>query len=418
MNISYILIIIFLSMFIGYCFSELLDRKRKGKTLSIPGPQEPLAEKETLSERKLMAEEAIAIIEKLGETISLFSNLSELAHEIVKTTSRILNVEICVLLLLDENADILSAVASVGITEELVNTINIKKGEEISGVVAKFNEMKIINDLEREAPLYNLKYDTCYKNSLISIPLSVKNKVMGVLNISSRKTERPFSAVDVDIMKIIALESAIAIQNFKLFQEQQKNYLHTIIALASAIDARDPYTYRHSQNVTKYAVRIAQEMKFDHRQIENIRQAGLLHDIGKIAIKDAVLMKPGKLTDEEYLQIKIHPSKGEEIIKSLPFLRQVVKIIKHHHERFDGKGYPDGIKGDDIELGARILAVADAFDAMTTNRAYRNALTLEETKNELIKNKGTQFDPYIADYFLRILEKEPGLLKNSDITSA
>jgi len=407
MNTPIILIIITLSIIIGYCISAFTKRK---KVISITQPQKPNAQREDSLEKRLMLEGAIDIIEKLSETFSLSLNLNELAKEIVKTTSRILNVEICALLLLDETTDILNVIASIGIEDKLANTIHIRNGEEISGLVAKFNEIKIINNLEREVRLSNLKYDKCYKQSLVSLPLSFKNNVLGVLNISNKKSSEPFSTTDIEIIKIIALESAIAIQNLKLFQEQNKNYLNTILTLANAIDARDPYTYRHSNNVTKYAIRIAQEMRLPKQEIENIRYAGLLHDIGKIGIKDGILIKSEKLTEEEYAEIKLHPLKGEEIIKSLPFLHKVTKIIRHHHERFDGKGYPDCIMGENIELGARILALADAFDAMTTKRTYHDALILEEAKDELIKNRGTQFDPYLVDCFIQILKQEPNLV--------
>ena len=385
--------------------------KKKEEITAITEPQKPAPEIENLLEKGLMMEEAIAIIENLSETISSSLDLNELADEIVKGAAKILNVEICALLLSDDNADTLSIIASRGIEGESIDNIRIEKGKEISGLVAKFNEIKVINNLALQASSYQLKYETCYKNNLVSVPLSIKNKVIGVLNVSDRKTGKPFSPIDVEILKIIALESAVALQNFKLIKEQHEDYLNTIIALANALDARDPYTYWHSTNVTKYAVRLAEEIKLPNKIIEDVKHAGLLHDIGKIGIRDDILMKPGKLTDEEFLQIKKHPAKGEEIIKSLPFLKRASRIIRHHHERFDGLGYPDGIKGEDIEVSARILKIADFFDAITTDRPYRKAMSFEEARNELIKNKGTEFDPYLADYFLEILAKEPDLIR-------
>lgn len=385
--------------------------KKKEAVITIPEPEKPAIETENLLEQRLMLEETIAIIENLSETLLSSLDINALAGEIIKHTSTILNVEICALLLLDENTDTLSIIASRGIDNESIDNIRIEKGKEISGLVAKFNEKKVINNLALQASSYQLKYETCYKNNLVSVPLSIKNKVIGVLNVSDRKTGKAFSPVDVEILKIIALESAVALQNFKLIKEQHEDYLNTIIALANALDARDPYTYWHSTNVTKYAVRLAEEIKLPNRIIEDIKHAGLLHDIGKIGIRDGILMKPGKLTDEEFLQIKKHPAKGEEIIKSLPFLKRVGRIIRHHHEKFDGTGYPDGIKGEDIEVSARILKIADFFDAVTTDRSYRKAMTFEEARNELIKNKGTEFDPYLADYFLEILAKEPDLIR-------
>ncbi len=407
------LVLVFLSVMLGYYLAGLSIKSgskkkpedRAKKTFLPQMTESPL-------ERKIMAEESILVIEEISKNISLSSDLNSLASGIVKTTCKILNTEICALLMLNKDTDTLNVIASVGIENEFANTIRIKRGTEISGLAAKFNETIVINDWDKGSLSYKLKYDACYKNSLISTVLSMKDKIIGVLNISSHKTGKPFSAIDMGIVKIIAAESAVALQNFQLLQEQQDNYLNTIITLASAIDARDPYTYRHSQDVAKYSLRIAQELRLPMELIHNIRQAALLHDIGKIAIPDAILQKTGELTDEEYAKIKIHSGKGEEIVKSLPFLQETAKIMRHHHERFDGKGYPDGIKGTDIEIGARILAVADSFDAMTTNRLYRAALTLEDAKKELIKNKNTQFDPNIVDCLLEILEKDPGFFNN------
>lgn len=414
MNIFIFSSVVLLGICIVYCLWYLLNiRQEKKKVPAMPEAQKQTAAIETPLEERIKLEETIAIIGKMSENVSSFLNLDKLGEEIVKTTCKILNVEICALFLLDETTNTLSVLASIGIEDTFVKAIQIRKGDEISGIVAKYNQIEIINDIEGKAQLYNLKYDKCYKNSLVSLPLSVKNNVLGVLNVSNRKSGKLFSPTDVEILNVIALESAIALQNYKLFQEQHKNYLNTIIALASAIDARDPYTYRHSNNVTKYAVYIAQEMKLPIQMIEDIRYAGLLHDIGKIGIRDDILMKSDDLTQEERLKIETHAPKGEEIIKSLPFLQGVAKIIRHHHERFDGQGYPDGIMGENIELGARILALADSFDAMITKRLYREDLSLEEAKNELIKNKGSQFDPYVVDCFLQILEKEPNIISEN-----
>lgn len=418
MEIFILLTIISLSIFIGWRLRGFLNEWKKKKKIDkkvAPQTQQSSLQTGGLLEKMIMLEEEISILRQLSQNISSYQSLNDLAREIVETTCKILNLEICALLLLDEDTGILSTAASIGIEDKLAGQIRIKKGDEISGAVAKYNVVKIINDLEKQTPLYQLKYDRCYKNSLMSLPLCFKDKVLGVLNTSTKKSGNPFSPDDVKIINVIALESAVAIQNAKLYEELQKNYLNTIISLASTIDARDPYTHRHSKNVTKYAVRLAQEIKLPTQVIENIRYAGLLHDIGKISIKDEILLKAGKLTEEEYHQIKTHPVKAEEIIKTLPFLAEVTHIIRHHHERFDGNGYPDGIKGENIEVGARILMIADVFDAMTTNRPYRKALSLAEAKNELIKNKDTQFDPHIADYFLHVLEKEPNLINESDI---
>jgi len=191
-----------------------------------------------------------------------------------------------------------------------------------------------------------------------------------------------------------------------LYEELQVTYLRTIKALAQAIDARDHYTHSHSQNVTKYAVMIAQEMKLPAKEIDRIKQASELHDLGKIGIHDYVLTKPGKLTPQEWEEVRLHSLKGAEILEPLKFLKEATKLIQQHHERYDGKGYPYCLKGETIHLGARIMAVADAFDAMISERPYREKpLTKQEAVEEVRRNSGTQFDPQVVQAFAKIVDK-------------
>ena len=191
-----------------------------------------------------------------------------------------------------------------------------------------------------------------------------------------------------------------------LHEKLQAAYLRTIKALAQAIDARDHYTHSHSQNVTKYAVVIAQEMKLSAKEVDEIRQACELHDLGKIGIHDYVLAKPGKLTSQEWEEVRLHLLKGAEILAPVGLLNGTIKLIQQHHERYDGKGYPYGLKGESIHLGARIMAVADAFDAMISERPYREKpLTKQEAIEEIKKSLGTQFDPEVVQAFLKIVDK-------------
>ena len=188
----------------------------------------------------------------------------------------------------------------------------------------------------------------------------------------------------------------------KLYNRLQRTYLDTITALAAIIDAKDGYTNGHSHRLSKYAVGIATALGLGESQVKVIEYAGKLHDIGKIATPDYILNKPGKLTPDEWVEMKAHSLRGAAIIEPLEFLKEVVPIVRHHHERFDGKGYPGRLKGKRIVLGARILAVADAFEAMTTDRPYQKSRNIEEAKEELMKNKNSQFDPKVVDVFLGI----------------
>lgn len=192
----------------------------------------------------------------------------------------------------------------------------------------------------------------------------------------------------------------------QLYEDLRNTYMRTIKALAQAIDARDHYTHSHSENVTKYAEMIAKELKLDTQKIDEILDACQLHDLGKIGVHDYILVKPGKLTPEEFEEVKLHALKGAQILEPLTFLEGVTKIVKQHHERYDGRGYPFGLRGGQIDIGARIMSVADTYDAMTSARPYRtNPLSKEEAAEEIKKGSGTQFDPKIVDVFLKIVDK-------------
>ncbi|MDP8259435.1 MAG: response regulator [Candidatus Gygaella obscura] len=192
----------------------------------------------------------------------------------------------------------------------------------------------------------------------------------------------------------------------KLYSDLRKTYIDTIKAFADALDAKDHYTRSHSENVTRIAVKIAEELGLSSNEVEDIREAAQLHDLGKIGIDDAILRKPGKLNDEEWEQVKSHSMKGAQILEPLGYLKNITEIIKQHHEKYDGTGYPVGLKGTEIKLGARIVSLADSFEAMTSERPYRkNPLKKDEAIKEVKINSGTQFDPMIVETFLKIVDK-------------
>jgi len=191
----------------------------------------------------------------------------------------------------------------------------------------------------------------------------------------------------------------------RLYEDLRSTYMRTIKVLAQAIDARDHYTHSHSENVARYAVAIAEELKLPTKEIEMIREACELHDLGKIGVEDSILLKPSGLTEDEWTQIRLHPLTAARILEPLTFLNGVTDLVKQHHEHYDGSGYPDKRKGDDILLGARIIHLADAYDSMISARAYRKVpLSKEDAIVEIKKNTGTQFDPKVVNAFLRIVD--------------
>ena len=214
---------------------------------------------------------------------------------------------------------------------------------------------------------------------------------------------RSYSSEDVDLLKILSSQIAFVIQNARLFLNLQQAYIHTLSALTSAIDAKDSYTHGHSERVTQLSIELAREVSLSAEAIEEIRLAGTLHDIGKIGIPESILNKPGRLTDEEFGVIKSHPDLGVRILANVDFLSKIIPGIKHHHERYDGHGYPTGLKGEEIPLSARIICVADTYDAMTSDRPYRKAMDTRTGLEEISRCRNSQFDPSLADAFVQMM---------------
>ncbi|MBR3697336.1 MAG: HD-GYP domain-containing protein [Clostridia bacterium] len=181
-------------------------------------------------------------------------------------------------------------------------------------------------------------------------------------------------------------------------------YLESIETLLYAVEAKDSYTRGHSDRVSEYSVLIGKYLSLSEEELNILRIGGIFHDIGKIGISDQILKKKGKLTDEEYLEIKNHPNIGKNILSNSTIFKDIIPIVLHHHERFDGTGYPSNLKGEEIPYLARITSIADSFDAMTSNRPYRTVLSLEQARSEIEKNSGTQFDPKIVKVFLEVLD--------------
>lgn len=189
-------------------------------------------------------------------------------------------------------------------------------------------------------------------------------------------------------------------------EELEKAYLDTIGILRQTVEAKDTYTRGHSDRVSAYSVLIGEKLELSDKDIHTLKIGGLFHDIGKIGVPDSILLKSSKLSDDEYSQIKNHPSIGAHILGDVPMFQDIIPIVLHHHERFDGNGYPSQLKGTDIPYFARIAAVADTFDAMTSKRSYRDSLPIDVVKDEIVRCSGTQFDPDIAKVFLDILNNE------------
>ena len=238
--------------------------------------------------------------------------------------------------------------------------------------------------------------------STMCVPLLGRAGPIGALYADRTELRQPFSQEQVRYAAAFAAQAAAALETAQLYDEREQHFRLTLEALAKAIDARDRYTAGHSERVTAYAVMLARSMKLPEADVEVVRRAGMLHDIGKVGVPDRVLLKSGPLDADERALIEPHTTIGFEMLRDLPFLRDALPAVRGHHERWDGRGYPDGLAGGDIHPHARVLAVADSFDAMTSARPYRHALPFDEAARRLRADAGTQFDPAIVGVFGRV----------------
>jgi putative nucleotidyltransferase with HDIG domain len=238
------------------------------------------------------------------------------------------------------------------------------------------------------------------------VPLVIDVKYLGAIYVENSTKVFSFSESDLELLTVLANQAATAISNALLYEQLQVSFYETVRSLGNALEAKDKYTRGHSDRVSRYAVGIGKQLDLDQTTLHTLRFAAELHDIGKIAIKEAIIDKSGKLTDEEYETVKKHPELGVEILRPIRFLKPVLPIILHHHERYDGSGYPNGMRGNIIPLGARILNLADAFDAMTTQRPYNKPMSLSDALEMCRKEAGGSFDPDCVDALVRFLDGE------------
>jgi putative nucleotidyltransferase with HDIG domain len=233
-------------------------------------------------------------------------------------------------------------------------------------------------------------------NHYLAIPFNIRNEPFGILLVGEKSNKREFNSEDEYILKFLAERTALNIENIALYDNLMQSLMASFMSLVSAIEAKDPYTQQHSSRVTNYSLKLAHIMECSEDDIQRLKSCAPLHDIGKIGIHDSILNKSTSLSNDEFEEIKAHPLIGVNIVSPLGLDPSELAIIRNHHERWDGKGYPDGLKGEEIPFLSRILGVADAFDAMNSDRAYRKSLPFESCIKELQDNSGTHFDPEVV----------------------
>lgn len=366
----------------------------------------PKQKKKTLEKNLKRKIKELSTLCEVGKSITSTLQTDKVLKVITRKATKVMNCSSCSLRLLSPAKDTLILKSSYGLNEHFYKVKrSLKVGESIAGRVVKERRPYVINDLRKEKR-YKFPYLAKQKGlrSLITVPLVQRGKIIGVLSVYNRKVCK-YTEEDVTLLCMLASQAAIAIENARLYEQAEMGYLNTIKTLSNVIDAKDNYTYGHSERVMQHCVTIAEALKLSDEDKNILRYASLLHDIGKIGIDIGLLRKPSKLSDEEWKMIFMHPVLGSSIVEQIGFLSNLAPIILHHHERYDGKGYPTKIKVEKIPLGARILSVADAYESMVSDRPYRKALSLKKARQELKELSGAQFDPKIVKVFLKILDE-------------
>jgi hypothetical protein len=337
---------------------------------------------ETITALQAAKQRIELLVDRIGAAVSSSQSMQELLHVVLDISKDSLSAK----------TGYLRILASASGSGELYTT-----PESAGKPAADGLEKKLDAVMESASP--------CLEPGFLAVPLLCKGRALGVLAVERKPGDPPFSSADTELLQSIGSQAALAVESSELREGEERIYLETISALALAIEAKDPYTRGHSKRVSELAAAIAIKMGLEKEDVQDVRCSGLLHDIGKLGVPDSVLRKASELSESEYDLVKLHPVTGERIVSAVTSLRKLKSGVRHHHEKVNGKGYPDHLTGTEIDKTALIIGAADAFDAMRSDRPYRKAYTPEKTADEIRKCSGTQFDEDVALALLSLIEQ-------------
>jgi HD-GYP domain-containing protein (c-di-GMP phosphodiesterase class II) len=396
--------------------SKIWDMERKELVAAVGNLRDS---SEALFEKVRNSQNRAQLISEVGITLTRQKDASSILVRVAQVLEEGLDYDRGMILLIDKESNSLNFKAGFGYSEEdlaILRNLSFRLRPESRGVFVEcFRTQKafLVNDLDEikdSLSRHSLEFARQMgAKSFICCPIACADEAIGVLAVDNRNTKRTLLQSDIDLLMLLAPEIGVGFQNALLTELKEKQFHSILQVLASSIDARDPLTSGHSERVTRFATGICQELGLSDEDSEMIRVAASLHDYGKIAIKDSILKKPGTLTPEEFQEIKVHAAKTREILEKIEFegvFKQVPVIASCHHEKWNGTGYPSGLKFEEIPLGARILAVSDVFEAVTSRRHYRGPMPLDEAFGVLESSKGTHFEPRIVEAFVRYYKKE------------
>ncbi len=355
-------------------------------------------ERQQLYRENVHLKEIVSLYE-ISKAMGSSIELDELLNLILDTAVREFGANLGSILLWDEKTKCLKPKASLGSIGSEPNQELPSQNDAFIELIITKAEPQILDETNLRHMLRDDDRISAVKSAIIH-PLLAKGKAIGVLNLIRSHKSAAFTKGQLQSLSIIASEAASAIEKSRLYENLKESYLETIAALANAVEARDSYTRGHTERVWYLAQFLAKQMGWEEEKMWEVKMGGTLHDIGKIGVPDAILNKTGRLTPEEFEIMKLHPQQGVRILEGISFLTPALPYVLYHHERYDGKGYPQGLTKEDIPVQGRLMAVVDTFDAISSDRPYRKSKGFTKALDEIRENAGTQFDPSVVELLI------------------
>ncbi len=358
-----------------------------------------------LYERERRRREQNELLQRVSALLHKTLDLDRLLHQVFEQVKALLHAEGTSVWLVDEKLGVVVCRIATGAKADQLRQMAVPLGQGIVGAAAAQAKTILVADARNDPRVYRSVDTTTgfVTRSLLTVPLLHQGRCLGAIQVVNKhEAEGDFTKADQDLLEQLADSAALAIENAQLYAKLQQNYEGTLDALAGALDLRDNETQGHSRRVTEYTMLLAKEIGLAADELDDVRRGALLHDLGKIGVPDRILHKPGRLDADERKEMERHPSLGFEMLAGIPFLAKAAEVVLFHQEHFDGRGYPRGAAGEDIPLAARLFAIADTYDAITSDRPYRAARPYAAARAEIVKESGKQFDPKAVEAFLAI----------------
>lgn len=362
-----------------------------------------------LYERQNQIQHRQKLLNHISQHLHQTIDLDELIPRIFAEVNKAIKAEAQSIWLVDEEKGIIKCRYATGPESEMLKGFAVSlSAQSVVGTSVSRKKSIIIKDAQKDRRRARSadEWTGFVTRSLMTVPLVLEDKAIGAIQAVNKRGGQLFNQEDLDLFRAIADSAALAVNNAQLVAELQNSYDLTLDALSAALDLRDRETEGHSRRVVEYTARLAIQIGLDKDSIKNIRRGALIHDIGKIGVPDAVLHKPGPLDPDETKIIQRHPEAGYNMLEDIPYLQEERQIVRRHQEKWDGTGYPYGLRGEEIPLGARLFMIADTFDALTSDRPYRQGRPYETARQIIEQESGKQFDPQAVDAFLAIPSEE------------